>query len=157
MTDAYMFVYTGEDARTYEGRSLFVQRGDEHPWPDGPPDYRWSEPGSDEAKAALADKEAREIAAAAEAGEAETEEGTPLPEGAAISGSVKAINDYLDGLKEADLDLYTTERDRLFAAEQEKPEADQRKGLLQGRHEPEPPPETPQDANPDGADGADLL
>lgn len=35
------FTYVGEDARTYEERSLVVSPGDTVDWPDGPPDYRW--------------------------------------------------------------------------------------------------------------------
>lgn len=139
MDDETEFVYTGEDARTYEGQSLEVQRGDTVTWPDGAPDYRWSLPGSDQAKEALAEKEDREIAEAAEAGEPEIPDGDPVPAGAAITGSVPAINDYLDGLKVSDPALYLTERDRLFAEESAKPVEEQRKGLLAGRH-----------ANPEG-------
>jgi hypothetical protein len=138
MDEPTEYVYTGEDARTYEGRSLDVQRGDTHPWPDGPPDYRWSEVGSDEANEALADKAERE---AAEAGGVEEPRDPDAPQGSLPEDGVKEINNYLDTLKAGDdPSLYESARQRLINGQT-------RKGLTEGRH-----------ANPDGAaDGSDLL
>lgn len=134
MDETTSYVYTGEDSRTYEDRALPVQRGDVVEWPDEAPDYRWSPEGSDEANAAVAEKEARELAEAAEAGETETDDGAAVLK---PSDGVDKINAYLTELKAGDAELYEAERDRLITDDET------RKGLIEtGPHaKTDPDPE----------------
>lgn len=130
------YVYTGEDARTYESRSLEVRRGDEAEW-DEAPDYRWSEAGSPEAEAALAEKAEREAA------DAPAEKIRPdVPAGSLPTDSVPDINAYLSKLKDEDAELYEVERERLLTGQT-------RKGLIEGPHALDPVSGN-DDVNPEG-------
>lgn len=141
------YVYTGEDTRTYEDRALVVSVGDTVEWPDEEaPDYRWSEEGSDEAVAAIAVKEAREIAEAAEQADAapSIENARPdVPPGTLPEDNVEDINAYLSDLQDGeDPDLYESERQRLITDQT-------RKGLIKGPHA------DPAEPNPETNDNAD--
>lgn len=66
------YLYTGEDERTYEDRSLVCAPGSPEvvDWPDGAPDYRWTEANPEAVAAAEAASKAAAAAAAEFGGEA---------------------------------------------------------------------------------------
>lgn len=91
------FAYVGEDARTYEDRSLEVVPGDVHEWPEGAPDYRW-EPATDEQIQAYAAKLAEQ---ADETPSSDSDEDDSTPDD---SGSATDPGESVEGEQIADED-----------------------------------------------------